>query len=56
MPFVLVPRLTRWAQSRVGEDDLNGLSLRQLTALQIIEHQEATLGDVARQLMVTPAW
>ncbi len=51
----LVPRLTRWAQSRVGEDDLNGLSLRQLTALQLIEHQESTLGDVARQLMVTPA-
>ena len=51
----LVPRLTRWAQSRVGEDDHNGLSLRQLSALQVIEHEEATLGDVARQLMVTPA-
>ena len=51
----LVPRLTRWAQSRVGEDDFSRLSLRQLTALQLIEHQESTLGDVARQLMVTPA-
>lgn len=51
----LVPRLTRWAESRVGEDDDNGLSLRQLSALQVIEHQEATLGEVARRLMVTPA-
>ena len=51
----LVPRLTRWAEARIGEDEGSRLSLRQLSALQMIEDQETTLGDVARQLMVTPA-
>ncbi len=53
----LIPRLTRWAQARVGEEDISGdLSLRQLSALQMIADDESTtLGDVARKLMVTPA-
>lgn len=53
----LIPRLTRWAQARVVDDE-NGpdLSLRQLSALQMIQDDETTtLGDVARRLMVTPA-
>lgn len=52
----IVPRLNRWAESNVsrvaGE---NRLSLRQLTALTMIESEKTTLGEVARQLMVTPA-
>jgi DNA-binding MarR family transcriptional regulator len=52
----LIPRLTRWAQTRVVNEDLGGdLSLRQLSALQMIEDETTTLGDVARRLMVTPA-
>lgn len=52
----IVPRLNRWAESSVaraaGE---NRLSLRQLSALTMIESEKTTLGDVARRLMVTPA-
>ncbi|MCA9859487.1 MAG: MarR family transcriptional regulator [Thermomicrobiales bacterium] len=52
----IVPRLNRWAESSVahaaGE---NRLSLRQLSALTMIESEKTTLGDVARKLMVTPA-
>src|SRR6478672_1010863 len=53
----LIPRLTRWAQARVVDDDEGpDLSLRQLSALQMIQDDETTtLGDVARRLMVTPA-
>jgi DNA-binding MarR family transcriptional regulator len=52
----LIPRLTRWAQTRVvNEDSGTELSLRQLSALQMIEDETTTLGDVARRLMVTPA-
>lgn len=53
----LIPRLTRWAQARVIDEDLGGdLSLRQLSALQMISDDDSTtLGDVARRLMVTPA-
>lgn len=52
----LIPRLTRWAQTRVVDEDLGAeLSLRQLSALQMIEDETTTLGDVARRLMVTPA-
>ncbi len=53
----LIPRLTRWAQTRVVNEELGGeLSLRQLSALQMISEDETTtLGDVARRLMVTPA-
>jgi DNA-binding MarR family transcriptional regulator len=52
----LIPRLTRWAQTRVVNEELGGdLSLRQLSALQMIEDETTTLGDVARRLMVTPA-
>jgi DNA-binding MarR family transcriptional regulator len=52
----IVPRLNRWAEASVaraaGE---NRLSLRQLSALNMIESEQTTLGDVARRLMVTPA-
>ena len=52
----LIPRLTRWAQTRVVNEELGAeLSLRQLSALQMIEDETTTLGDVARRLMVTPA-
>ncbi|MGI8474834.1 MAG: MarR family transcriptional regulator [Thermomicrobiales bacterium] len=52
----LVPRLTRWAQARIVDEGLGGdLSLRQLSALQMIEDDTTTLGDVAKSLMVTPA-
>jgi len=52
----LIPRLTRWAQTRVVNEEGGGeLSLRQLSALQMIEGESTTLGDVARRLMVTPA-
>ena len=56
MTLKLIPRLTRWAQTRVVNEDLGAeLSLRQLSALQMIEDETTTLGDVARRLMVTPA-
>jgi DNA-binding MarR family transcriptional regulator len=52
----IVPRLNRWAEASVaraaGE---KRLSLRQLSALTMIESEKTTLGDVARRLMVTPA-
>ena len=52
----LFPRLNRWAQARIERSELGGdLSLRQLSALYIIRHESATLGEVARRLMVTPA-
>lgn len=51
----LSPRLSRWVQTRVQEDNESDLSLRQLTTLQYIDGADTTLGDVARNLMVTPA-
>src|SRR6188768_613320 len=52
----IVPRLNRWAEASVaraaGE---NRLSLRQLSALTMIEDEVTTLGDVAKRLHVTPA-
>lgn len=51
----LSPRMSRWVQTRVQEDTESDLSLRQLTTLQYIDSPETTLGDVARNLMVTPA-
>ena len=51
----LSPRLSRWVQTRVQEDSESDLSLRQLTTLQYIDSPDTTLGDVARNLMVTPA-
>jgi len=52
----IVPRLNRWAEASVtrAAGD-NRLSLRQLSALTMIESEKTTLGDVARRLMVTPA-
>jgi DNA-binding MarR family transcriptional regulator len=52
----LFPRINRWAQTRIERRELGAdLSLRQLSALYIIRHESATLGEVARRLMVTPA-
>ena len=52
----IVPRLNRWAEARAVQSDKGGdLSLRQLSALSVIEDETTTLGDVARRLMVTPA-
>jgi len=53
--LTLSPRLSRWVQTRVQEDSDSDLSLRQLTTLQYINSPDTTLGDVARNLMVTPA-
>jgi len=52
----IVPRINRWAESRALESERGAdLSLRQLSALAVIESETTTLGDVARRLMVTPA-
>lgn len=52
----LVPRINRWVAARVLQGHLAGdLSLRQLTALYVIREESATLGYLARRLMVTPA-
>jgi DNA-binding MarR family transcriptional regulator len=52
----VVPRLNRWAEARAVQPEMGGdLSLRQLSALSVIEDETTTLGDVARRLMVTPA-
>jgi DNA-binding MarR family transcriptional regulator len=52
----VVPRLNRWAEARATQSDQGGdLSLRQLSALSVIEDETTTLGEVARRLMVTPA-
>lgn len=52
----IVPRLNRWAEASVARAaGDNRLSLRQLSALTMIESEQTTLGDVARRLMVTPA-
>lgn len=52
----IVPRLNRWAESSVSSsaNELR-LSLRQLSALTMIEDEVTTLGDVAKRLHVTPA-
>lgn len=52
----ITPRLNRWAEAAVAQTQ-NGvrLSLRQLSALRMIEDEQTTLGEVARKLMVTPA-
>jgi DNA-binding MarR family transcriptional regulator len=52
----VITRLNRWAQSAMLQDQIKGeLSLRQLSALYIIEHEPTTPGQLARRLMVTPA-
>lgn len=52
----VITRLNRWAQSAIRQDQIKGeLSLRQLSALHVIEHEEMTPGQLARRLMVTPA-
>lgn len=52
----IIPRLNRWAEASVARAaGDNRLSLRQLSALTMIESEQTTLGDVARCLMVTPA-
>jgi DNA-binding MarR family transcriptional regulator len=54
----IVPRLNRWAEARALQSNTGtggDLSLRQLSALSVIEDETTSLGDVARRLMVTPA-
>lgn len=52
----VVPRLNRWAEASIGRTaGEEQLSLRQLSALMMIESEQTTLGDVARRLLVTPA-
>lgn len=51
----IAPRLTRWVQTQMGGDEEHDLSMRQLSALQFIGEPDTTLGDVARNLNVTPA-
>src|SRR6266508_3378182 len=53
--FWLLPRFTRWAQSRALQTRVGGdLSLQQLTVLYLIRTQDATLSAMARRLMVAP--
>jgi DNA-binding MarR family transcriptional regulator len=53
--FWLLPRFTRWAQSRALQTRLGGdLSLQQLTVLYLIRTEGATLSAMARRLMVAP--
>jgi DNA-binding MarR family transcriptional regulator len=53
----IIPRLNRWAQSAILQDraGVGDLSLRQLSALYVIENESTTPGQLARRLMVTPA-
>jgi DNA-binding MarR family transcriptional regulator len=52
----IIPRLNRWAQSAMLQERIAGeLSLRQLSALYVIESESTTPGQLARRLMVTPA-
>ena len=51
----VIPRLSRWVQSQMVDEEDHDLSMRQLSALQSIDGTEQTLGDVARSLNVTPA-
>lgn len=52
----IIPRMNRWAEASVARTAGDQrLSLRQLSALTMIENEQTTLGDVARRLMVTPA-
>lgn len=54
--LALIPRLNRWAEGSVSSSASElKLSLRQLSALSMIEDEVTTLGDVARKLHVTPA-
>ena len=53
--FWLLPRFTRWAQSRALQTRVGGdLSLQQLTVLYLIRTEDATLSAMARRLMVAP--
>lgn len=51
----IAPRLTRWVQTQMGGDEEHDVSMRQLSALRFIGEPDTTLGDVARNLSVTPA-
>src|SRR4029078_1427193 len=52
----VTPQLSRWIQLQMTNDEDHDLSMRQLSALQFIDGTETTLGDVARNLNVTPAF
>lgn len=51
----VVIHLHRWAEARAAQEHHADLSLRQFTALTLIQHESTTLGELARQLHVTPA-
>jgi DNA-binding MarR family transcriptional regulator len=51
----VVTHLHRWAEVRAAQEHGAGLSLRQFTALTLIQHESTTLGVLAQQLHVTPA-
>jgi DNA-binding MarR family transcriptional regulator len=52
----LIPRIHRWATARVLDHHLSrDVSLRQLTVLYRLRDGTRSPGDLARQLMVTPA-
>jgi DNA-binding MarR family transcriptional regulator len=51
----VTPQLSRWIQLQMTNDEEHDLSMRQLSALQFIDGTDTTLGDVARNLNVTPA-
>jgi DNA-binding MarR family transcriptional regulator len=54
--LTIVPRLNRWAEASITSTQSEvKLSLRQLSALMMIEDEITTLGDVAKRLNVTPA-
>lgn len=51
----VVTRLNRWAEAHAGQGQEGNLSLRQFSALTLIEEEALGLGELARQLHVTPA-
>lgn len=51
----VVTRLNRWAEARAVQEQQADLSLRQFSALTLIQEESTSLGELARQLHVTPA-
>lgn len=51
----MVTRLNRWAEALAVQEQQADLSLRQFSALTLIQEESTSLGELARQLHVTPA-
>jgi DNA-binding MarR family transcriptional regulator len=51
----MVTRLNRWAEALAVQEQQADLSLRQFSALTLIQEESMSLGELARQLHVTPA-